>query len=172
MDGVHFRYLEKQEFDLYAPRLFSLLYNNMMPIAPLEESYEEAEALWCRTFGGAFKGREARKLLLVLDGEELIGFFGFLAAEDTFHMEEIQIAPAYQGKYGIFRRILTFVLRELPTELCFVEAYAHKSNEKSLSIQRHLGLSVIGENKNGNCFHLRGDMAALRAWAACGAEKA
>ncbi len=165
MEPFSFTYLEKNEFDCYAPRLFALLHRNMTPIAPTGNSYEEDYAAWCRAYGGAFRGREERKIVLILSPEEeFVGFFAYCALGDTFHMEEIQFAPAYQGKYGMFRALYRFVLERLPPDLKFVEAYVHKTNEKSLAVQRHLGLRIIGESKNGNCFHLQGDFADLLRW--------
>jgi RimJ/RimL family protein N-acetyltransferase len=44
-----------------------------------------------------------------------------------------------------------------------VEAYADKRNRKSLAVLAHLGLSVIGENKNGISYRLRGSYAELKS---------
>jgi RimJ/RimL family protein N-acetyltransferase len=43
-----------------------------------------------------------------------------------------------------------------------VEAYADKRNQKSLAVLAHLGLTVMGENKNGISYHLRGSYAELK----------
>ncbi len=160
-----FQYLGKADFDRYAPTLFGILHGNMSEIAPSGCSFEEDYCSWTEAFGGAFKGRAARKLVLILSPENsVVGFFGFCVSEDTFAMEEIQLAAQYQGRYGIFRSLYEFVTEQLPCSLKYVEAYANKSNSKSLGILGRLGLEVIGENKTGSCWHLRGDYSSFLSW--------
>ncbi len=162
---ISFEYLDKNDFDEYAPKLFSLLYENMEQLVPSGESYEECFRGWCHAFGGAFKNRAERKIVLLFTPErEFIGFFGYLADEDTFHMEEIQLLSAYQGRYGIFRALFGFVINELKGNIKYAEAYAHKNNLKSQSVLKHLGLNIIGENKNGSCFHFKGEYRELVSW--------
>ncbi len=160
-----FEYLDKSDFDMYAPKLFEILYCNMSVIAPSGLSYEEDFSSWSSAFGGAFKGREQRKILLVLSQErEVIGFFGYCVSSDTLMMEEIQLLPQYQGKHGIFRSLYEFVVGELPKNLKYVEAYAHKNNSKSISILRKMGLEAAGENPSGSCHFLRGEYSSLLQW--------
>ncbi len=165
MDEYTLRYLEKDEFDAYAPKLFALMRANMSHVAPSQNSYGQDYVFWYRTYGGAFQNRMERKIVLAetLFGD-LVGFFGYCEDGDTFLMEEIQFAPAWQETRGLFRALYAFVLDSLSCEIAFTEAYAHKSNKRSLGILKLLGLSVIGENEARDCFHLRGDMNALRAW--------
>ncbi len=165
MPDFIFSFLSKSDFDIYAPRLFDLLYRNMSEIAPEECSYEEQRDIWFRTYGGAFGAREARKIVLIHTREgELVGFFGYCAAGDTFLMEEIQFEPQFQTKYGIFRKLYEFVMPNLPNGIEKVESYAHKSNSRSLAIQSKLGLCVVGENESGNSYHLMGDYEKLLGW--------
>ena len=79
-------------------------------------------------------------------------------------MEEIQIRKSYQGKYNIFERIYKFVLDNIKDGVCVVEAYADKRNIKSVGILGKLGLTIVGENKNGISYHFRGTYADLLNW--------
>ncbi len=160
-----FEYLDKSDFDSYASELFEILYGNMSVIVPSGLSCEEDFSSWSSAFGGAFKGREPRKILLVLSQErEVVGFFGYCVSTDTFMMEEIQLLPQYQGKHGIFRNLYEFVIGQLPKNLKYVEAYAHKNNSKSLSVLGKLGLDTVGENSSGSCYLLRGEYSSLLQW--------
>ena len=76
-------------------------------------------------------------------------------------MEEIQFKPAYRGS-GLFGDLYRYLIPRLPADIQAVEAYADKRNAKSLAVLAHLGLSVIGENKNGISYRLRGSYAELK----------
>ncbi len=168
MEAVSFRFLEKSEFELYGERLFALLHGNMSEIAPGGKSYDEEKAEWLKVYGGAFRGREQRKIVLVVsETGETEGFFGYLAAGELFLMEEIQFSPKIQGECGIFRRLYRLVLGELPCGIKYVEAYAHKNNARSLGILSRLGLKTVGENDSGDCYHLRGELSDLLRWSRC-----
>ena len=142
------------------PRLFAILHENMNAIAPTGNSYEEEETLWCSCIEEALS-KDPRKLLMIYDGETLAGFFMYYVNGDLWMMEEIQFAPAYRGS-GLFRRLFAHLLSLLPDSVEYVEAYANKKNEKSQGILRHLGLCLIGENKNGNSYHFRGKYEDLK----------
>ncbi len=146
------------------PGLFAILYDNMNPIAPMSEAYEDGCHAWCDTIAHALED-DRRTLLVVYDEEvaDTVGFFMYAVNRETglFLMEEIQLKKSYQGK-GIFHRIYDAVLPSLPSEVTTVEAYALKNNMHSQGILTHFGLAVIGENKSGNCHHFRGKFAEFR----------
>ena len=79
-------------------------------------------------------------------------------------MEDIQLAPSYQGRYGIFRALYGFVIAGLPDTVTTVKAYAGKNNAKSIAVLTRLGLSVIGENKTGRSYVYEGTYADLLKW--------
>ena len=62
----------------------------------------------------------------------------------------------FKGKYNIFRTLYGVVLEHINEDIRFVEAYANKKNTKTIGILEKLGLSIIGENKNGISYHFRG----------------
>lgn len=162
---IEFSYLSKNEFNKYASKLFSVLYDNMTEIAPTGNSREEDYKSWYKAMCGEMQSD--KRHIIVISNEnmkEIIGFFRYSINEYVFVMEDIQIKDCYRGKYNIFRTLYGFVLEHINEDIHFVEAYANKINKKSLGILEKLGLSIIGENKNGISYHLRGSYADLLKW--------
>ena len=162
MTEITFRYLQKPPSPALLEEIFTILAANMRVIAPTGLTYEENRAQWLSCVPSALE-KEARQMILIYDRDELIGFFQYYVTADraVFMMEEIQFKEAYRGS-GLFGELYRFMIPRLPHDIQAVEAYADKRNVKSLSVLGHLGLTVIGENKNGISYHLRGDFALLR----------
>ncbi len=138
------------------PRLFEIIYTNMNPIAPSDESFEDTLAGWIAVIGNALQDPR-RTMLILTEGTEIVGFFMYACNGENFLMEEIQLIPRVQGS-GAFRAIYAEVLPRLPETVVTVEAYAHKNNTRSQGILGHFGLVVIGENRSGNSLRFRGNM--------------
>ena len=158
-------FLRRDEFEQYAEVLFSVLYDNMSRIAPTGNSREEAFSFWCDANKEDLKN-ENRHIIIIVQKEinEIAGFFKYSVQNNVFFMEEIQIRKSYQGKYNIFEKIYKFVLDNMRDGVCVVEAYADKRNTKSVGILGKLGLTIVGENKNGISYHFRGTYADLLNW--------
>ena len=158
-------YLDKAEFERYASAIFDILADNMTVIAPTGCTREEDYACWHSAVGEGILA-PARQIILIFapDSPELIGFFQYYTNSERFMMEEIQFKPEWKGRGNIFRELYGFVLAHIDTGVEFVEAYANKNNHKSIGILKHLGLSVLGENKSGSSYHFRGYMRDLLAW--------
>ena len=156
---IRFEFLDKNRAEEFSPALFRLLYTNMEKIAPTGKSFAEGYAEWHDAVSEGLQ-RPPRQILLIYDGEVLAGFFQYYVNETTFMMEEIQFDPAYHGS-GLFRKLYAFLSEIVPENTPYVEAYAHKKNERSRGILRHLGLQVIGENRSGNSDHFRGDWRSV-----------
>ena len=162
---VEFSYLSKNEFNKYASQLFSVLYDNMTEIAPTGNSREEDYKSWYKAMCGEMQS-DKRHIIVISNAnmKEIIGFFKYSINEGVFVMEDIQIKALYRGKCNIFRSLYGFVHEHINEDIRFVEAYADKKNTKSLAILEKLGLSVVGENKNGISYHLRGTYEDLVNW--------
>ena len=93
---------------------------------------------------------------------KLVGYFQYYIndATNSIMMEEIQIMKELQGA-GLFSEFYKWLVKQLPKDIVFVEAYANKKNIKSQNILKHLGLVESGENKNGNSFYYRGKYVDL-----------
>ena len=154
--------MNKADFCVVSKEIFSILADNMSVIAPTGNSREEDFGLWIDAVSDSIQ-REERQIILIEDGETLVGYFQYRTNADTFMMEEIQFKPAYQGK-GIFRELYGFVLENIRNDLEFVEAYASVNNHKSIGILEKFGLSNIALNKNGRSYHFKGDFADLIKW--------
>ena len=162
---IEFCYLSKDEFNKYASKLFSVLYDNMTKIASTGNSREEDYESWYKAVCGEMQSYKRNIILISNENmDEIIGFFKYSINECSFVMEDIQIKDSYQGKYNIFRTLYGFVLEHITEEIRVVEAYAHKKNTKSIGILEKLGLSIIGENKNGISYHFSGTYVDLLKW--------
>ncbi len=157
--NIEIRPLSTAERESVLPILFSILYENMNPIDPAAESFDGAWEDWQCVISRAMED-DRRTVLIVRENAEIVGFFMYASNGEVFLMEEIQLIPRVQGS-GVFREIYDNVLPRLSVTVTAVEAYAHKNNLRSQGILSHLGLSVIGENKNGSCYHYRGDFQDL-----------
>ena len=151
---IHIRELDKSQKDAVLPLLFDILHANMSKIAPTGNSYEEDLAFWLSCVSPALE-KNPRRILLLYDGDEIAGFFQYFVNNGLFMMEEIQFRDCYQGT-GVFSELYAYLTRIIPKDTEFVEAYANKGNHKSIAVLNHLGLEVIGENKNGISYHFRG----------------
>ena len=163
MTGLSFRYLQKPPSPALLDEIFDILATNMRVIAPTGLTYEEDQAQWLSCVPPALE-KDARQIILIYDRDELIGFFQYYVTADhsVFMMEEIQFKPAYRGS-GLFGDLYRYLIPRLPADIQAVEAYADKRNRKSLGVLSHLGLTVIGENKNGISYRLRGSYDELRS---------
>lgn len=151
---MNIKELDKSQKDDALPMLFDILHANMSVIAPTGNSYEEDLSFWLSCVSPALE-KESRKILLLYDGEEIAGFFQYFVDNGLFMMEEIQLRNRYK-ETGVFGELYAYLTRIIPEDTAFVEAYANKGNHKSIAVLHHLGLEIIGENKNGVSYHFRG----------------
>ncbi len=163
MHEIRFELLSPTQSEGIAPRLFGILEGNMEKIAPTGLGHEENYAVWFPAFTEQIR-KESRKVVLIYDAAEIVGYFQYSIDGDTFFMEEIQITPSHQGKYGVFRTLYGFVLEQLPPNIRLVKAHANKNNKKSIAVLTRLGLSIVGENKSGRSYILTGAYADLVKW--------
>ena len=154
-----FEYAKKEELVALLPKLFEILHSNMSLIAPTGSSYEDDFEEWCAKVYPAVM-TTVREIVVMYDDSNIIGYFQYYINNGVFMMEEIQIKQEYQGG-GVFSAFYSWLIQGLPVALQTVEAYASKLNGKSQSILEHLGLSQIGENKNGSLYHYVGEYKKL-----------
>ena len=152
---IIYQMLDKNEVQRFLPLLFSILHDNMSVIAPTGNSYDEDYALWSGAVGPAMQ-KENRRIVLIFDGDSLIGYLQYYVNETTFMIEEAQIKQAYQGR-GVLRNAFAYICDFIPPNVLYAEAYANKKNAKSQTIMELHGFARIGENKTGNSYHYRAD---------------
>ena len=151
-----FKFADKLQIEQLLPDIFRILHSNMSIIAPTNNSYEDDFEIWSSHIIPAMQ-KEQRQIVLMYVDNKLVGFFQYYINCDTnsLMMEEIQIEKAFQGT-GLFSEFYNWLIKSLPKNIMYVEAYANKKNLKSQSILKHLGLVESGENKNGNSFYFKG----------------
>ena len=156
-----FKFADKLQIKLLLPDLFRILHSNMSIITPTNNSYNEDYEIWGSYIIPAIQ-KEERQIVLMFAESKLVGYFQYYINSDTVSlmMEEIQIIKAFQGT-GLFSEFYNWLIKSLPKNIMYVEAYANKKNLKSQSILKHLGLVESGENKNGNSFYYKGKYVDL-----------
>lgn len=152
---ISFSFLDKSRAEEVFPILFAILHSNMSIIAPTGNNYEEDYTCWHDGISHGLENSQ-RQIIFLLDDNTVIGYFQFSLNETTFIMEEIQFCRKYIGT-GLFRQLYSYLSDIIPKRITYVEAYAHKKNEKSQGILKHLGLDIMGESKNGNSYLFRGN---------------
>lgn len=162
MYNIRFEYLGKPDFSSLSNDLFNILADNMMAIAPTGNTREDDYKCWYQGVSDGLK-RDERQIILIKDNDNIIGFFQYYINENTFMMEEIQFKSEYQGK-GVFRALYGFVISHISENTEYVEAYANICNSKSIGILEKFGLINIGINKNGRCYHFKGNYSDLLKW--------
>ncbi|MBQ2774543.1 MAG: hypothetical protein IJF40_01475 [Clostridia bacterium] len=157
--NTRFEYADKQKMQEILPVLFDILHSNMSIIAPTGNTYENDMEQWLSNVLPAMQ-KEVRQIVLMYADDKLVGYFQYYVNSGALMMEEIQIASEYQGS-GLFGLFYRWLVKVLPKDIKYVEAYSNKKNHKSQAILEHLGLSKVGENKNGNSFYYKGDYVIL-----------
>ena len=155
---LRFEFLNKKEKAYWLPKLFDLLYRNMVSIAPGTLPYEKEKRQWMEAVSPALDKAPRQIILCFADGE-LVGFVQFYTRDDLLMVEEVQVEKTYHRSF-VFYRLCRFLLEQLPPEIAVVEAYAEKRNLHSLRIMGKLGMDIIGEEDP--FVHLRGDAAPIK----------
>lgn len=155
-----FSFIDKKYIDDILPELYDILYNNMSIIVPTGNSYEDDKNQWSPCIISALE-KPQRNIILIYEENRIIGFFMYYTVDETLMMEEIQFKAEFHGT-GVFNELYRYLFNILSNNIEFVEAYANKKNQKSQDILSHLGLEIIGENKNGSSFHYRGEYQILK----------
>ena len=154
-----FRQMNSEDIPVYMNDIFAILASNMRAIAPTGDSYEEDFEIWSRyTVPAWLEGKNS--VILILHEDILCGYFQYSVDDTTFRMEDIQFKKEYQG-CGLFTELYRYLTTIIPIQTKYVDAFADKRNIKSQEILKHLGLTVIGENKNGRSFHFKGEYKNL-----------
>ena len=150
--NLRFEFADKTKLEEILPALFGILYSNMSRTVPMND-YAAEYTEWQNNVYPALQ-KPQRQLVLMYDGDILIGFFQYYVNSGTFMMEEIQIAEKYQGT-GVFSAFFSWLISLLPPEIQTAEAYTHKDNTRSAQILSHLALEKSAEADNGIFYHYK-----------------
>ena len=154
-----FRQMKNEDIAVFINEMFEILASNMNVIAPTGNSYDADFKIWSECVVPVWREGKRSVILIFCEGK-LCGFFQYFVNDTTFRMDEIQFRKEYQG-CGLFAELYHYLTTVIPTRTRYVEAFARKENLKSQGILEHLGLSVVGESKNGNSLYFKGEYKAL-----------
>ena len=153
---IRFEFMDKGRKEHYLPLLFDILYANMKELLP-SGFYDSEKAAWLSEVAPAVE-KAPRQIILMYAGDVLAGYFQYYVNSGKFMVEEIQIAPQFQGTtllYALFR----FLGKVLPENMETIGAYVHKGNLRSRTIIRKLGMEEIGED--GDYYFCRGNFRSV-----------
>ena len=154
------RFLDKEKELHLLEQLFDLLYENMRPIAPSDLPYEEEKHQWLSQVGPAM-AKAPRQIVLVYDGEELVGYLQYYINRGLFMVEEIQLRKDCRST-SHFASLWKFMARVIPEDTHTMEAYADPRNLASHHLMEKLGMTVVEEDSEGHFLHFRGPLHKLR----------
>ncbi len=153
-----FREINKREFDELAPKMFLILSSNMNVIHPEGVLPDDNFFVWFKYH----RERLSEKVFIVFeDKNTLIGYFQYSIADDSLLIEEIEIIPSYQAKFGVLSGLFRFMRHRIPDNITNVYAYISKNNPKSCKLANKLGLSAVKENVSGTSFLYSGEIQPI-----------
>lgn len=151
------RFLDKKTEMPMLERLFDLLCENMEAIAPSGLSYEEEKRIWLSQVVPAME-KEPRQILLLTDGNGLMGYCQYYISSGILMVEEVQLRRDCRSSSAIVS--LVRMLLKQAGKVTFLEAYADRRNRTSRSLLEKLGMECIGED--GQFLHYRVEMKIIR----------
>ena len=149
---ITFTYLNKNEKDIFLPKLFDLLYDNMREIAPSELPYELEKKQWLDNVSPAID-KPARQIILCFDNYKLIGYIQYYINGKLLMVEELQLKKEYHCTLT-FYRFCKYFIGTLPADIEHVEAFVEKRNRNSQKLMQKLGMEHI--DSSSEFVHLRG----------------
>src|SRR5699024_3198230 len=123
-----FKEITEQEFEDLASKLFSVLSSNMEITNPTEIISDDNFLIWLKYQKEHFR---EKTFLIFKDGDTLTGYFQYSFVEDSLLIEEIEIIPSYQIRFGILRGLFRFMRHRIPDKITSVSAYINKNNPRS-----------------------------------------
>lgn len=146
-------YLNKNEKDIFLPKLFDLLYENMREIIPNELTYEQEKAQWLGNVSPALD-KPARQIIMCFADDELVGYIQYYISSKLLMVEELQLKKKYHCTLTFYRFCKSFI-NEHSADIEYVEAFADKRNISSQKLMRKLGMEFL--DNNSDFVHLRGN---------------
>ena len=159
---ICFSFLDKSQKNFWLPKLFDLLYENMLGIAPSERSYEEQKREWLAEVSPALD-KAPRQIILCLEDGNIVGYIQYYIRDQLLMVEELQLKKAYQRTI-LFYRFARHLISVMPRNLQRIEAYADKRNDYSLSLMEKLGMRQCEDACSSPFVHMAGDLGNTKLW--------
>ena len=136
-----YTHMDKTQKDRWLPRLFDLYHNNMNAIAPSGLSYEDERAKWFDAVSPALD-KAPRQILLCCSDGELGGYIQYYTRSELLMIEEVQLRADFQ-RSTVFLSLSRALIRMMPEEIHYVEAYADRRNFRSIDLMQRLGMEQL-----------------------------
>ena len=150
------RFLDKETEMALLEHLFDLFYENMRTIAPSPLPYEVEKQQWLSEVGPAM-AKPPRRIVLVFDGEELVGYLQYYINNGLFMVEEVQLRQDCRAS-TLFAALWKFMSRIIPEDTYTIEAYADPRNLHSCRLMKKLGMEPVADASCGHLLHFRGSL--------------
>ena len=150
------RFLDKEKELHLLEQLFDLLYENMRTIAPSDLPYEEEKQQWLSQVGPAM-AKAPRQIVLIYDKERLAGYLQYYIRNNLFMVEEIQLRQDCRST-SLFAALWKFMIRIIPEDIHFIEAYADPRNQASRRMMEKLGMKIVEESSDAHFLHFRSSL--------------
>lgn len=155
---IRYRQLDRAEFEAAAPQMFSILSRSMQALHPEERLTDGDFEHWLAYQSAHFS---EKTFLIAEDGPQTAGYLQYSVRETELLIEEIEIAPAYQIRFGILRGFLRRLAEQLPPQAETVSAYIHRDNLRSAGIAEKLGLCPAGSSASGGSLRYAGTLSQV-----------
>lgn len=87
---ITFLHLNKKDKEIWLPKLFDLLYDNMREIAPNELTYEQKKEQWFANVSPAIE-KPARQIIMCFADNNLVGYIQYYINDKLLMVEELQL---------------------------------------------------------------------------------
>lgn len=151
-----FREISKPEFTALSPAMFSILAENMQKLHPDESVTADDLANWTKWHEKRF----GESIFIVFESSDaLAGYLQYSLASGCLFVEEIEIAPEYQRRFGVLGGLFGYMRGKIPNDIVRIAAYINKSNHISRRAAERLGMCASGENSTGTSLLYEGDIS-------------
>ena len=93
-----FKEINKRDFDKLALKMFSILSSNMEIINSKETISDDDFSIWLKYQNDHFY---EKVFIIFEDGDTLAGYFQYSFIGDNLIIEEMEIMPSYQVRFGV-----------------------------------------------------------------------
>ena len=160
--SVAISFLNKDQKELWLPRMFDLMYENMQTIVPDEIPHAQQKAQFLAEVSPALE-KAPRQVILCICDETLVGFLQYYTRGDLLVIEEIQLLKKFQGSLT-FYHLCKYLAASLPKNIAFLEAYTHKGNTFSQKLLQKLDLELLEDSQNSPFFHFHGSIQKAKSY--------